>query len=504
MQTILGKLAGQTAVYGVSTILGRFLNYLLLPLHTHVFRDPQDYGVITEFYAYAAFLNIVFTYGMETAFFRFHSLSNDKQRVVSTAVVSLLVSSAILTTLLIIASQPLASILGYPDRSRYIVWFALILGLDALAAVPFARLRQQERPLLFAQYKLINIVVNVVLNVILLWAIPYYLTNHAHGLLTDFILSWYRSEEGVGYVFIANLMASAVTLLLLWRHVGVVHWAIDWELWKKMIRYALPLVLVGFAGMIDEMLSRAMLRFRLPLPYDQAMHQLGVFGANYKLAIVMTLFIQAFRMAAEPFFFNESKHANAPQTFARTMNMFVATGAWIFVAVCYYLEVFQILFLTPSYYEGARIVPILLMAQLFLGIYYNLTIWYKLTNRTDLGALLALYGAVLTIVLNWMLIPVGGYVAASWVTFACYGSLIILSYLIGQKFYPVPYQIKRIALYLIAAATLYFAGHLGRMFLPAWGYYIAATMVLIGFAYVIYELEIRRPARSERYAQRGE
>lgn len=483
------RLAGQTAVYGLGTIVSRFLNYLLLPIHTAVFREPREYGIITEFYAYVAFLNIIFVYGLETAFFRFATLEKDRGRVYSTAMWSLCFSSLLFSGLLMAWSGFLADAMGYPDQKQYVVWFALILGLDALVALPFARLRLENRPIRFAVYRLINVSVNVGCNLLLLLAIPAWLRSGDNNAAAAWVGSWYRPEVGVGYVFLSNLVASVVTLLLFWRQVLSLRWPMDIPLLRRMLHYCLPLVIVGLAGMVDEMLSRAMLKYRLNLPADEALHELGVFGANYKLAVLMTLFIQAFRMAAEPFFFNESQKQDARQTYARTMNYFVAAAGGIFLGVSLFLELFQKLFVTEAYYEGGRIVPILLMAQLFLGIYYNLTVWYKLTGQTRLGALVALYGAVFTFAFNWLLIPAYGYVGASWVTFFCYLTMVVISYMLGQRYYRVPYNLKRIAVYLLTAVALFGVGVMLRAWVSPVVYYAVAVLLLAGYGLLVMRTE---------------
>lgn len=457
MHPLAKKLAQQTAIYGLSSIIGRFLNYALVPIHTRIFL-PQEYGVITEFFAYVAFLNILFTYGMETAFFRFAAQADQKKRAYDTALVSILTTSILFAGTLALLSPSIASALRYPDHAEYVVWFALILGLDAVCAIPFARLRQENRPLRFAAFKIFNIAINVGFNLFFLIACPWILETKSMSGLHSVISVIYDPGIGVGYVFIANLLASAATLLLfLPRYIIFSTWEVDRTLLKKMLRYALPLLIVGLAGMIDETLSRAILKYRLPVPHDEAMRQLGIFGACYKISILMTLFIQAYRMAAEPFFFEQSTREHPQPTYAKTMTYFVIFCSFIFLFVMLFADVFKMIFITPAYYEGMKVVPVLLLANFFLGIYYNLTIWYKLTDRTATGALVAVYGAVLTIALNWWWIPVFGYVGSAWATFTVYGSMVIISYFLGQKFYPVPYDLKRIFAYIALAVLFYLA-----------------------------------------------
>lgn len=491
MHSLLKKLASQTAIYGLSSIAGRLLNYLLVPLHTRIF-NPAEYGVVTEFYAYVAFLNIIFTYGMETAFFRYSNLEENKKKVYDTSLVSLICTTLMLVTGILIFAQPVASAIRYPDHADYIIWFTLILGLDAITAIPFARLRQENRPIRFAAYKLLNIVINVSLNVFFLLLCPYILSTPSLSGLHPMITMVYYPELGVGYVFISNLFASIVTMLALWKYVFISKWEVDFGLWKKMTGYALPLILVGLAGMVDETLSRILLKYRLEMSPEAAMHELGIFGACYKLSILMTLFIQAYRMAAEPFFFGESKKENPERTYARTMNFFAIFCCFIFLFVMLFIDAFKAVFIGPQFYEGVKVVPILLMANFFLGIYYNLTIWYKLTNRTGLGAVVAVYGALFTIVFNWWLIPVYGYLGSAWVTLGCYGSMMIISYLMGQRYYPVPYDLKRFLFYVSVSLGLYFLSvYLAPYIAPAarYLYYVLGIALLTAFAGVVYIFE---------------
>ncbi len=494
MHPLIKKLASQTAIYGLSSIAGRLLNYLLVPLHTRIF-NPGEYGVVTEFYAYVAFLNILFTYGMETAFFRYSNLEENKKKVYDTSLLSLLFTTLTLVAGILIFSQPIATAIRYPDHADYIIWFTLILGLAAISDIPFARLRQENRPIRFATFKLVNIITNVAFNVFFLLLCPYILATPSLEALHGFISLVYYPELGVGYVFISNLIASIVTMLALWKYVFVKKWEVDFILWKKMMGYALPLILVGLAGMVDETLSRILLKYRLEMSPEAAMHELGIFGACYKLSILMTLFIQAYRMAAEPFFFGESKKTNPQFTYARTMNFFSIFCCFIFLFVMLFIDAFKMIFIGPQFYEGVKVVPILLLANFFLGVYYNLTIWYKLTNQTGLGAVVAIYGAVVTIIFNWWLIPVFGYMGSAWVTLGCYGSMMIISYLMGQRYYPVPYDLKRFLVYVGISIGLYFLSVQVEAFIPAsfwYLHYLFGVILLGGFAGLVYLFETGR------------
>ncbi len=445
--SLFKRLASQTAIYGLSSIFGRLLNYLLVPIYTRVFLKAE-YGVVNELYAYVGFLMIVFTYGMETAFFRYVKEKGNSSKVFSTAVISLLSSSLVLVTLFIGFSQPIANILQYPNHSEYIIWFALVLGFDAVAAIPFANLRYEERPIRFAVIKLLNIFTNI--GVVLFFVIlaPKWADS------SNFVASIYNPDIRIGYIFIGNLAASSLTLLLLLPEFLKLKWEFDLQLWKRMFWYALPLMVAGFAGVANEMLDRILLKYLLPYDLIGNQAQIGIYGACYKLSILMTLFVQAFRYAAEPFFFAQSNQSNAKDTYAVVMRYFVAFGVLIFLGVMLFIDIFKI-FIGEDFREGLPIVPILLLANLFLGMYYNLSIWYKLTDKTKIGAKIAVIGAGITLILNVLLIPSIGYMGSAWTTLACYITMVGISYLWSRKYYLIPYEIGCILQYLIVGIFLY-------------------------------------------------
>lgn len=445
----LRKLAGQTAIYGLSSIIGRVLSYLLVPIYTNVFM-PEEYGVVSELYAYISLLLVLLTYGMETAFFRFSEMEQDKAKVYSTALISLMVSTGLFILISLFSFVPVSQILRYPDHPEYIIWFALIVSLDALTAIPFAHLRALNKAKRFASVKLLNIGFNIALNLFFILLCPYLLK---HGMLTGFVHAVYHPEIGVGYIFISNLVSSAFTILLLLPEYLRITYRFDRALWKRMIRYALPLLVVGLAGIINETMDRIFIKYLLP--EDVAMTQLGIYGACYKISILMTIFIQAFRFAAEPFFFSQAREADAKQTYAAVMKYFVIICSVIFLAVMMYIDIVKY-FVGKAYFEGLPVVPILLLANMFLGIYFNLSIWYKLTGQTRYGAYISVGGALLTIVLNVLWIPWIGYMGSAWATFLCYFAMMVASYIIGQKHYPVKYNIPGSLFYLVFALLLYF------------------------------------------------
>ena len=443
------KLAGQTAIYGGTTVLSRLLNYLLVPLHTYLFSNAADYGVVGELYAWTSLFNVILTYGMETTFFKFSQDDEIKDRVYSTVVGSLLVTSTLFIVLCSVFAQPIADWLRYPTHPEYVRWFAVIIGVDALTSIFFAHLRFLHRPIRFAAVKITNILVNVILNLFFLLLCPWLLTKNPDSAFVNAI---YNSEIGVGYIFIANLVASVVTLLMLFPGILKQKFVFDWQLWKKMFRYAFPLLIFGLAGIVNETMDRVLIK-RLSLA-TEPQASVGIYSACYKISIMMTIFVQAFKYAAEPFFFSKSKDRDARETYAEVMTVFVLVCSIIFTGIMLYMDVVQY-FVGPAYRVGLPIVPILLLANLFLGIFYNLSIWYKLTGQTKFGAYIAIFGAIITLALNLLLIPRFDYMGAAWTTFACYFSMMVVSYLLGQKHYPVDYNIKKIFFYILFAVAVY-------------------------------------------------
>ncbi len=494
MHPLVKKLATQTAIYGVSSILARFLNYALVPIQTRVFH-PEQFGVVTQFYAYTGFLYILFTYGMETAFFRYANLKEDKKQVYDTGMISMFFTSFLFAAILILFRDSIASAMQFSEHPEYVTLLALIMALDAIVTLPFAYLRQENRPVRFATYKIINIGCNVVLNIFFLIVCPIIINNDASTGLQAFIRKIYHPELGVAYIFLANLIASAITVIVMWRYLLTSKWRFNTNLLKQMLIYSWPLIIVGLAGMGNELLSRILLTRRWNGPYSEAIHALGVFGACYKMSLLMTLFVQAYRMAAEPFFFGESKKLNPELTYARTMNFFVIFCCFIFLLVTLFMDFFKRIFMSAEYFEGVHVVPILLMANFFLGVYYNLTIWYKLTNRNFAGSLIAFAGLLITITLNWIWIPLYGYYGSSWVTFICYGTMMVASYLLGQKFYPVPYDLKRFFIYVLLAYGLYFFSGEVAQALPlslSFLNYFVGVLLLGSFIGMVYLFETGR------------
>lgn len=427
------KLANQTAIYGLSSVIGRLLNYLLVPLYTRYFL-PSEYGVVTEMYAYVAFLVVFLTYGLETAFFRFINNDENPKTVYSTALISLTISSSIFILILFTTASSVANTLGYGIQTSFVQWFAIIIGLDAIASISFAKLRAEEKAVNFAVIKIFAIFSNILLN---LYFIVY-------------------KGFGIEYVFISNLISSTLTIICLLPTMMRASFVFEVLLWKRMMLYALPLLIAGLAGMINETIDRVLLKHLLSNT-DSASHELGLYGAFYKISIIMLLFVQTFRYAAEPFFFSHFKNQDNRKVYADVMKYFTVCMIIIFLGVIIFYD-YIILFLGSEYHDerGFLVVSLLMLANLFLGMFFNLSIWYKLIDKTIFGAYLAIFGAVITLVLNFMLIPKIGFVGSALATLACYFSMTLLSYYFGRKYFRIPYQIGKISLYLFVMMAIYF------------------------------------------------
>ncbi len=449
----LKRLASQTAIYGISTILVRVLNYLLAPLHTRVFINQSDYGIISELYAYVTFLNVLFMFGLETAYFRFAGKNEsrlDKESVFATAQISLFTTTAVFTSALILFADQIATRLDYPGHANYVIFFALIIGFDTLVNIPFAKLRLEGRPWKYFSIKLTNILINVSLNFFFLWPA----LKHDFTLFEKFGYV-YDPDYGITYVFAANLIASAVTFALFIP--SLLRFKFDIAIWKKLMQYGAPLIIIGMAGMVNETLDRVLLKYWGSGTMEENLKQVGIYSAVYKISIFMTLAVQGFRMGAEPFFFNHSIEQNARKTYAMVMKYFVVVCCLILLGVGMFPDIFKII-IGAEFHSGLHIVPILLTANLFLGIYYNQAVWYKLTDKTVFATIIPLAGAAITIILNYFLIPVFGYTGSAWATCACYFSMVVMSHFIGQKHYHVPYNLRKIISYIVISIVLCMLG----------------------------------------------
>jgi O-antigen/teichoic acid export membrane protein len=451
----LKKLAGQTAIYGLSSIVGRLLNYLLVPWYTRIFTQAE-YGVVTDLYAYTVLFIILLTYGMETAFFNFSRKFPSNNNVFRTTIVSLFTSSLFFVLIISIFSNPIAGAMGYTDYSYYIIWFAIIVAADAFTSIPFAKLRLENKALTFASIKLLSILLNISFNLFFIVWFPLLLES---GYFTG-AATLYYSFDLVAYVFISNLLVSVIILSVLLPIIIKAKGDFSFSLLGSQLKYGIPLLLAGLAGSINEVADRVLIKYLVKIPETAAdagtyiFSQLGIYGANYKLSIIMVLFVQTFRYAFEPFIFSNASNTGSRELNAAATKYFYIFCLCVFLFVSFNLELFQH-FIGPSFRHGLHIVPILLAANIFLGLVFNLSVWYKLAEKTMYGAAVSGFGAIITIITNILLIPQMGYTGAAWATLACYFSMAVFSYLLGQKHYKIPYDLKTMLLYSIFALLIY-------------------------------------------------
>ncbi|MBL7558557.1 oligosaccharide flippase family protein [Olleya sp. YSTF-M6] len=460
--SVLKKFFKDTIIYGLATVLPRLMNFVLVPLYTGKLKTTS-FSDNTTFYIYASFFNVLLTYGMETAFFRFFTKSKEKDKIFSTTFISLIVTTFLFLIAMLLYSQQLSSMFGISQK-----YFNLLIGvivLDTLVVAPFAYLRATGRPIKFAAIKISNILIYVLLNYFFLWFIPKF----------NLSFSWYDTSDLVQYIFIANLAASAMTLILLLPYFFKTKLQFSKPIFKQLINYGWPIMVAGLAYVVNENFDK----WIIPNLLNKDIN--GAYSGCYKIAMFMTIFIQAFRLGAEPFFFSHAKEKNAKQTYALIMKYFVIAGSLMLVFIIAYLDVFKALLVTDSsYWQAIQIVPIVLLANLCLGIYFNLAIWYKLTDKTRYGMYLSIVGAIVTIGLNITLIPKFGFIAAAWTTLAAYGIMMTLSYLLGQKHYPVPYNLKQILGYLFIAIVLSIAALSTEA-----NYYINTILVLLFLGLIV-------------------
>ncbi len=489
MSNPLKKLAGQTAIYGLTTIIGRLLTWFLVPIYIGAAKFSTDqYGIITEMYSYVAFLVVFLTYGMETAYFRFSTQKDeDKQTVYTTIVSALLATSFLFIAVAFLFNQPIANWLKYPNNKEFVTWFAIIVGLDAVSSIPLAKLRAENKASKFVLVNFANIIVFVGLN---LFFLAYCRPLHAAGKTNWIIETFYNPHIGVGYVFISNLIASIVKFMLLLPEMISSRYSFEIALLKKMFIYALPLLVFGLAGIVNETIDRIMLKRMLfdVLGEKETMSQIGIYGACYKVSIIITLFIQAFRYAAEPFFFAQEKEANARETYSKVMTYFVIVCATIFLGVMLFIDVVKYFIPNEAFWEGLHVVPILMFANISLGIYYNQSIWYKLSGKTRFGAYIGVFGAIVTVLLNFIWIPIYGYVGSAWATLICYSSMMILSFVLSRKHYPIKYDLPKVFLYLGLAFGFYFATTF-LTFENTPVKYLVHSLIVVAFLGIIYFLE---------------
>lgn len=450
------SLAKDTAIYGLSSIAGRFLNWLVVPLHTYIFSNPAEYGKISAVYGYTALLLILLTYGMETGFFRFmNKEQEDPQKVYSSIIISLATTSILFFVFCASFITPIASLLNLPDNPDYILMMAAVVAVDAFMCIPFAYLRYKKRPLRFATIKLINIFLFLFFNLFFLVLCPkIYEWNSS-------IISWfYNPDYGIGYVFAANLLATVLSSLFLIPELTGFKYNFDKKLMKRILQYSFPLLILGIAGVINQTIAQLAYPFIFDDP-TEAFKQLGIYSACLKLTVIITMFTQAFRYAYEPFIFAQNKdksndEANR-QSYSKAMTYFIIFAMLVFLGVMFYVEFLKYIKQYERYTVGLDIMPIAMMGEIFFGIYFNLSIWYKLTDKTKYGAWFSIIGCLITVALNFILVRWIGYIGSAWATFVCNLVIMTISYFFGQKYFPIKYDLKKIFSYFLIFAVVYAA-----------------------------------------------
>lgn len=445
-------LAKDTAIYGVSSIVGKFINWLLVPLYTYVLTNSADYGIVTNLYSWTALLLVVLTYGMETGFFRFANKSEENpDAVYSTSMTSVGFTSLVFAVVCFVFSPQAAGFLsdfiGLKVRPEYIWMLGFSVAMDAFASIPFAYLRYKKRPVKFAAYKLLYVLLNVLFNLFFFVVCPW-LQKHAPQTIDWF----YSAGYGVGYVFVANILSTAIQTFFLLPSVFEVRFSFDSKLLRKLLRYSLPLLILGIAGIMNQTLDKILFPFIKPGAEGTA--DLGIYGATSKLALIMLMFTQAFRYAYEPFVFAQQKTKDSTQAYADAMKYFIIVSWFIFLGMVFYIDIFKLI-LGKSYRVGVEVVPIVLISFIFQGIYFNLSIWYKLIDKTIYGAWFSLLGTVIIVAGNILLVPEYSYWGCAWAAFACYFVIMIVSYFVGQKYLPIKYDFKSIGFYSALALILW-------------------------------------------------
>jgi len=469
----LKRLAGETALYGLGSILPRVLNFMLVPLHTINMFSKSEYGEITKLYAFVGVINIVYMFGVETAFFRFATKPEaNQQRIFNLSQTSVVLISIFLSVIFISFSSPIANALNIGSHPEFIIWLTLTMFVDALVAIPFARLRLEKKALLFAVAKIFNVAVLI-------------------GLNFYFLKINFDPVVGIGYVFLANLIANSFFILFFLK--TIFSWRPTWDktISPQMLRYAYPVMITGVAGMINEMFSRSMLDWWLPENFyanTTREEAGGIFGACYKFAVFMNLGIQAFRYAAEPFFFSNASDKNSPALFAKVNHYFVIVCCVVLLGISINIDFIKLFFIGEEYWVGLSIVPVLLLAYLFLGVYYNMSVWFKITNKTYYGTLITLLGALITVAGNFVLIPIAGYMGSSVAALLCYFTMAVACYLIGQRYYPIPYDIVKDLAYIICTYSIILAVS-SISFASLWANVGFHSVVIILFCGVVFLIE---------------
>ena len=480
----LKSLAKDTAIYGLSSIAARFINYLLVPVQTAKFSAAGgQYGIITNVYAYVALLIIFLTYGMETTFFRFMSKEGeDPQKVYATTLRTVGFTSLLFSALVFLFKEPLAALLGYAQHPEFVMIMFITVAIDAFAAIPFAYLRCKHRPIKFAILKILNITFNIVLNCLYLIVLPYFKINLFGIYDSHFTLN-------VVGVFYINIFCSVATLLMLWTELKGLKYAFDWGTCKRMLSYTWPLLIMGLAGQLNQCASQIIFPYVFDGTKEESLAQLGIFGACIKIAMIMVMITQAFRYAYEPFVFGKTKDKDNKDTYAKAMKYYIIFTLLAFLCVMGYIDVLRHL-VGRSYWEGLRIVPIVMASEIMFGIFFNLSFWYKLIDRTIWGAYFSGIGAVVLIAIDILFIPHFSYMACAWAGFVSYAVSMLLSYVVGQKYYPIRYPVRDITFYIVVALAFFAGMTFANDLLPAWGALAINTLLIIAFVAIVVKKDL--------------
>lgn len=503
------SLAKETAVYGLSSIVGRFLNWCLVPLYVYVF-PTEEYGIVSYLYSFTAVALVILNYGMETGFFRFANSSEDPEKVYTTSLVSVGFTSLLFMVLLTLLIHPVADAMLLPDSWTYVWMLGMIVAVDAFTNLPFAYLRFKKKAFRFAGIKLLNVGLTIALNLLFILGCPV-LMESAPWLVSWFYTPLGGEAFGIGWIFVANMIATLVVLLCLLPQLTGRRIRFDWPLLKRMLRYSWPLLVLGVAGILSQNMGQIIIPYLFRGHELEARSMVGIYGANIKISIVMVMFTQAFRYAYEPFIFAQARGEGESRlrAYADAMKLFVVFGLFIFLGVMFYLPVIKH-FVSPAYWAGLRVVPIMMVAELCFGVFFNLSVWYKVSDRTEWGMYMSLMCFAVMLLMNLWLVPMigipNGYIGSAWAALTAYAVVMVFSYFVGRRYYPIPYELKRMGLYTLLAAALYAGGsYIGVIFAP-WLAYVTRTLLLVVYLGVVCTYEsvpkltplIRRLLRASR------
>lgn len=482
------SLVKDTAVYGLSSIVGRFLNWCLVPLYVYIF-PAAEYGIVSYLYAFTAVALVVLNYGMETGFFRFANKEKDPELVYTTSLISVGSTSLLFIFLLSVFIHPVSHALLLPGHSLYVWLLGVTVAIDAFSNLPFAYLRYKKKAYRFAGIKLMNVALNILLNLFFILLCPR-LQDHCPSLIDWFYTPMGGKAFGIGWIFVANIISSAVILLMLLPELTGRHWRLSVSLWRKMLSYSWPLLILGVAGILSQNMGQLLIPYLFTGHEEAARSMVGIFSANMKIAIVMVMFTQAFRYAYEPFIFAQAKDEGEgkKQAYCDAMKYFIIFGLFIFLGVMFYLPLLKH-FIAPGYWAGLRVVPVMMGAELCFGIFFNLSLWYKLTDRTQWGMYFSLICFAVMFLLNiWLVRAIGipdGYMGSAWAALISYALVMVLSYFAGRRYYPLPYQLGRIGAYFIVAGAIWIAGAWMEDAMPIWLAYCLRGLLLIIYISIV-------------------